>query len=87
MFADIDGEAKTLEGRMQLPNRAANRGDRAWSEDKIDLFVCVSVGKNASLFLGPGSGIRLYSAQCVIASGRSLTVGNKRQGMGLKIRC
>jgi len=85
VLADIDGEAKTPEGRVQLPNRATNRGDQAWSEEKINLFVCVSVGRTLVYFLDLGAG--LDSTAAYRASGRSLTVGNKRQGMGWKIRC
>jgi len=59
MPADADGEAKILEGRVQLLDHSAEWGNQARPEEKINLFVCLSVGENASLFLGPGSGIRL----------------------------
>ena len=60
VLADIDREAETSKGRMQLFGHAAHRGIQTRSEEKINLFVSLSVDKNASLFLGPRSGIRLY---------------------------
>ena len=61
VFADLDGEAETLEGRVQLSDRATNWGNQTRPEAEISLFAGLSVEKNASLFLGPGGGIRLYS--------------------------
>ena len=57
MLAGIDGEAETSKGRMRLFDHAAHQGIQTRPEEKINLFVSLSVDKNASLFLGPRSGI------------------------------
>ena len=60
MLADIDGEAKTLEGRVPLSDHTTHRGEQTQPEEKIKLFVDISMEKNTSLFLGPRNEIRLY---------------------------
>lgn len=51
VLANIDGEAETLEGRVQLPYHPSHWGIQGRSEEKINVFVGLSVDKNGSLFL------------------------------------
>ena len=83
MLADIDGEAETSEGRVQLFDHTARQGTHSQSEEKINLFVSLSVDKNASLFLGSMNGIRLYrDVYSLLRVWGSLTAGSKKQRTG-----
>jgi hypothetical protein len=80
VLADIDGKAEAPKGRVQLFDHAAHWRTKARPEENINLFASLSVDKNASLFLGPGSRIKLcHDIYSVLRVGGSLTAGNKRQ--------
>lgn len=87
MLANIDGEAETLEGRVQLSHHPNGWGDQSRSEEKINLFAGLSVDKNGSLFLRPKRGVRLYrGVYSVLPVLGSLTAGSKKQRMESRIQ-
>jgi len=57
VLADTDGEAKTLEGRVQLSDRTADWGNQTRSEEEMNLFAGLSVEKRLVYFLDLGAGL------------------------------